>query len=174
MSMIVLAIDPGPKESAFIVCSQELNGDWELCERGKTPNESLLVRIEAEHERPAWRIAAVVIEQVSCMGMPVGAEVFETVFWSGRFVQAWNKQFFRVKRHQVKMHLCGNMRAKDANIRQALIDKIGKQGTKKQQGPTYGLSGDVWSALAVGVTFIESRPDLDAPQLVGCEEDGND
>lgn len=170
--MIVLAIDPGPDQSAFIVCSQALNGDWQLGERAKVRNEDLLARIEAEHEKPAWRIAAVVIEQVASFGMPVGAEVFETVFWSGRFAQAWNKQFFRVKRHQVKSHICGNQRAKDGNIRQALIDKIGKQGTKKAQGPTYGISGDVWSALAVGVTFIESRPDLEPPKLVGVEEDG--
>jgi hypothetical protein len=44
------------------------------------------------------------------------------------------------------------MKAKDANIRQALIDKIGPQGTKKDPGPTYGISKDVWSALAIAVT----------------------
>jgi hypothetical protein len=41
------------------------------------------------------------------------------------------------------------MRAKDANIRQALIDKLGAVGTKKAPGPLYGISGHLWAALAV-------------------------
>lgn len=94
--------------------------------------------------------------------MPVGAEVFETVFWSGRFAQAWGLNFHRIKRHEVKMHLCHNMRAKDGNIRQALIDKLGPQGVKKSPGPTYGISGDCWSALAVAVTFVESKSSVSA------------
>lgn len=170
--MNILAIDPGPEESAFIVFRND--PDVEIGEFGKCSNETLLARIEAESEQPAWRCAAVVIERVASFGMPVGAEVFETVFWSGRFAQAWNKQLYRVKRHEVKMHLCGNMRAKDANVRQALIDKLGKQGTKKNPGVTYGISGDAWAALAVAVTFLEARPDLGPAQLIGVEEEGND
>jgi len=43
------------------------------------------------------------------------------------------------------------MRAKDANIRQALLDLIGPQGTKKTPGPTYGIKSHTWAALAVAV-----------------------
>ena len=42
----------------------------------------------------------------------------------------------RVKRSAVKLHQCGSNRAKDANVRQALIDKMGPPGTKKAPGPT--------------------------------------
>ena len=52
---------------------------------------------------------------------------------------------------QIKVHLCESARAKDGNVRQALIDRIGAQGTKKKPGPTYGVSKDVWAALAVAV-----------------------
>ena len=46
------------------------------------------------------------------------------------------------------------MRAKDSNIRQALIDKYGKPGTKKDPNLFYNdseqkVSKDIWSALAV-------------------------
>ncbi len=41
------------------------------------------------------------------------------------------------------------------NIRQALIDRFGPPGKKKAPGATYGLSGDMWSALAVAVTFTD-------------------
>jgi hypothetical protein len=54
-----------------------------------------------------------------------------------------------VYRNAVKLHICGTPRAKDPNIRQALIDKYGAPGTKKNPGPTYGVSSHLWSALAI-------------------------
>ena len=99
--------------------------------------------------------------------MAVGAEVFETVYWIGRFAERaiqLDHAAERVFRRDVKLHLCGNSRAKDANIRQALIDRYGGKeqaiGRKASQGPLYGLSGDCWSALAVAVTFAETRLDV--------------
>lgn len=124
---------------------------------GKLLNDSM---IKLVLDQSIFEDKQLVVEQVASMGMAVGAEVFETVFWTGRFCQAWGRDFHRIKRHQVKMHLCGNMRAKDANIRQALIDQLGPPGTKKSPGATYGISGDVWSALAIGVTFLETFQQL--------------
>ena len=49
------------------------------------------------------------------------------------------------------------MRAKDGNVRQALIDLIGEQGTKKNKGPTYGISSHSWAALAVAVYTANNR-----------------
>ena len=86
------------------------------------------------------------IEMVASYGMPVGKTVFETCVWIGRFDACEDATL--VYRKDVKMHLCGSMRAKDSNIRQALIDKLGKEVTK-------GVSKDVWSALAVAVTVSE-------------------
>jgi hypothetical protein len=54
----------------------------------------------------------------------------------------------------VKMHLCGNQQAKDKNIRQALLDKVGPVGVKKTPGPCYGVKSHAWSALAVAVTAL--------------------
>jgi hypothetical protein len=103
---------------------------------------------------------AFVIEKIESFGMAVGAEVFETVFWSGRFAQALGGDFHRIGRKDVKMHLCHSMRATDANIRCALIDKFGGKdaaiGRKANPGPLYGISKDCWSALAVGITWLET------------------
>jgi hypothetical protein len=151
--MNIFAVDPGPTESAWLIWRDR------IISFGKLPNEDLLTMIL--ERRSLAEVASnapndlLVIEQVASFGMPVGAEVFETVFWSGRFAEAWPGRFDRIKRHSVKMHLCGNMRAKDGNIRQALIDKFGAPGTKKNPGATYGISGDVWSALAVAVVYSE-------------------
>lgn len=146
--MRILAIDPGPETSAWLLWDGRAEQFG-----GECPNEKLL---ETIHVGLLYDV--LVIEKVACMGMAVGAEVFETVFWSGRFAQvaeADRKPWHRLTRGQIKMHLCGSMQAKDANIRQALIDKLGKPGVKKQPGPTYGVSGHLWAALAVAITWQE-------------------
>lgn len=152
--MRILAIDPGPERSAFVYLD---NG--RVSEFGIVPNPQLL---SLELPRLDNSFTPLVVEQIAAMGMAVGAEVFETVFWSGRFVQAWCGRWDRVKRHEVKMHLCGNTRAKDANIRQALIDRFGPSkaeaiGIKKRPGPLYGISADCWSALAVAITWLDTK-----------------
>ncbi len=147
--MRVLAIDPGNKQSAWVVW------DGSVRAYGYHSNQEVLDMLPT-CTPPFYDHMAV--EMVQSFGMAVGAEVFETVYWIGRFCQAWEpKPFARVFRKDVKMHLCGSMRAKDPNIRQALIDKFGAPGTKKQPGATYGISGDLWSALAVAVTFCETK-----------------
>lgn len=148
--MNILAIDPGPVESAYVLWR-----DGQIVKFEKHANRFMLLEIGS------WvNPITVVCEMVACYGMPVGAEVFETCAWVGRYWQMADihrHDFHRVFRKDVKMHLCGNMRAKDGNIRQALIDKLGPQGKKTSPGPTYGISGDVWAALAVAVTFAETR-----------------
>jgi hypothetical protein len=90
-------------------------------------------------------------------GMAVGAEVFDTVLWAGRFAEAARRvPVVMLPRRAVKLALCGDSRAKDANIRQALLDRFGGSaavGRKAAPGPLYGISRDVWSALAIAVTY---------------------
>jgi hypothetical protein len=141
-SQVLIAIDPGCRESAWLVYD-----GGSIVQFGKQDNETVLAMLKGLH-----LFDHLAIEMVASYGMPVGKDVFETVLWIGRFVEAFDRDFTLVYRKDVKMHLCGSMKAKDANIRQALIDKIGPQGTKKEPGPTYGISKDVWSALAIAVT----------------------
>ena len=105
----------------------------------------------------------IAIEMIASYGMAVGKEVFETCVWIGRFVQAAGVDRVRlVYRKDVKLHLCGSPRAKDANIRQALIDRWGGKaeavGTVKRPGPLYGVKSHAWAALAVAVTALETKP----------------
>ena len=95
--------------------------------------------------------------------MAVGQEVFRTVHWAGRFTEAAESQRHTVEqltRREVKLHLCGSMRAKDPNIRQVLLDRFGgddARGTKAHPGPLYGIANDVWSALAIAVVYTEQH-----------------
>ena len=146
--MIIFAIDPGTVESGL--CMFETTRLMIKC--GIKPNAAILEAIKAAD------VDLLAIEMFSSFGMPVGKEVFETVLWIGRFKQAWREPdaVRLVYRRDVKLWLCNNTRAKDANIRQALIDKLGPQGTKKEPGPTYGIKSHGWAALAVAVTVAKS------------------
>jgi hypothetical protein len=139
----IVAIDPGPKESGVVDY-----GEGRVLSCRTVSNAAL---IEELTFMPQPHLA---IEMVASFGMAVGADVFETVRMIGRFQQAWHTpdDVLLVYRHEVKMYLCRSMKAKDANIRQRLIDLLGAPGTKAQKGATYGVSGHMWSALAVAVT----------------------
>ncbi len=154
---MILAIDPGPETSAWLRYNEPAKEIVESdCEcRNDTLADFLM--LEAAQDCPD----ALAIEWVEHYGMPVGKSVFETVAWIGRFEQAWGRyDTNRVTRREVKLHLCNSARAKDANIRQALIDKLGAPGTKAAPGPTYGIKSHLWAALAVAVTFAETRKEV--------------
>lgn len=68
---------------------------------------------------------------IASYGMPVGKEIFDTCVWIGRFIEANDKDYKFVYRKDEKINLCNSMKAKDSNIRQALIDRFGEVGTKK-------------------------------------------
>lgn len=147
---MIIAIDPGTTESAFVFW----NGQ-RIIKKDFVSNFQLLTDLRGGFGRPT-QFDEVHIEMIASYGMPVGKETFETVLWIGRFIEAWPGPAPQlVYRAEVKMHLCQSVRAKDANIRQALIDRFGPPGTKKQQGVLYGVKSHLWSALAIAVTAYD-------------------
>lgn len=158
--MSILAIDPGNIESAFVVVTEDLS---KVLDKGKLPNAELEVYIRSAPLRPWDRndpIKHIAMEMIASYGMPVGAEVFETCVQIGRFehlIEEYHKyaRYQRVFRIEEKTAICHNPRAKDSNIRQALIDRFGVVGTKKNPGYFYGFKKDIWAAMAVAVTYHE-------------------
>jgi hypothetical protein len=148
----ILALDPGPEQTGWVLYDGE-----RVHSSAVEPNAAMLERVEH------WQSGATLaIEMIASYGMPVGREVFETCVWIGRFMQAWRDpaDVRLVYRQDVKLHLCGSPRAKDSNVRQALLDLFPRTGggatpqigTKKQPGPLYGVSSHAWPALGVAVT----------------------
>jgi hypothetical protein len=142
---VIIALDPGTRETGWVLFDGK-----RVLRSGVDANDAVLAML-AEHRPSDCRLAT---ETFQSMGMAVGQEVFETCIWIGRFVQAWHTpaEVIRIKRTQVKLQLCGTTRAKDANVRRAVMDAVGDPGTKARQGPTYGVKSHAWSALAVAVT----------------------
>lgn len=152
--MRILAIDPGTTYSAYAVWDGQ-----RLYDKGKVLNaemKELLDFLSAD---------VCCIEMIASYGMPVGKEVFETCVFIGRLQERWlaihKEEANLIFRKEIKIHHCGSMRAKDGNIRQALIDRFGIIGTKKEPGLLYGVSNDIWSAVAIATyyfdTFIDKK-----------------
>ena len=155
---MIYAIDPGTEESAWVLYDPETHT---VADHAIEPNPDLLERIRSHPtDEPAPLLA---IEMVQSFGMPVGQEVFQTVLWTGRFVEAWGGDWACIYRKDVKLHLCQSLRAKDKNIRQALLDRFPRTGggktpqvgIKAEPGPLYGFKSHLWSALAVAITAQE-------------------
>ena len=149
---MLLSIDPGTTKSGWCVTE----GD-RVIESGIMDNQQLV----DSFDKMVAMGDRVAIEVFEARGMPIGNDSIETILWTGQFIrecEALGATFVRVHRSRVKLHLCGSAKAKDSNIRQALLDKLGPQGTKKNPGPTYGVSSHAWAALAVAVTATETMP----------------
>ena len=149
----ILAIDPGNKESGVaIIQMPNFRLEW----FAKLPNEDVFKVANR------YGYDEIAIEMVACYGMPVGKDVFETCLWIGRFLEQFKEhQISFVYRKEEKMHLCGSMKAKDTNIKQALVNRYAKhdfkngKGTQKNPDTFFGVAKDVWQAIAVGVTYYE-------------------
>lgn len=142
--MTILALDPGTTETAAVLWR-----DGRIVDAQIRPNTDLLNML------PLCACDVAAIEMVACYGMAVGKEVFETCVWIGRFYERCLTTPRLIFRRDVKMHHCQSARAKDANIRQALIDKYGPPGTKKSPGATYGLKSHLWQAFAIAAYIHE-------------------
>jgi hypothetical protein len=148
--MTIVAIDPGDFETAYCVWDGE-----KILDFGKQENN----KIKSSLQRPGFKCDIVVIEMIASYGMPVGKEIFETCLFIGQLMQLCEQLHIPCKlvyRKEIKIHLCGSLKAKDSNIRQALIDRFGKPGTKNNKGVTYGIAGDHWSALAIAVYYSDN------------------
>jgi len=139
--MTIIGIDPGNKETAFVVIE-----DGKIIDHFYGENKDALNRLEINCL--AYDNVEIYCEMIASYGMPVGKTVFDTCVFIGRIMEAL-PDVKLITRNTVKNAICHSSKAKDANIRQALIDIYGEQGSKKNQGATFGISGDKWAALAV-------------------------
>lgn len=152
----IVGVDPGNVQTAYCLIDDEMLRPIEF---GKADNAKVKDRFKLYGDECVFAI-----ERVASYGMAVGKSVFETCEWIGRFTEAIGEErVWYVYRIEEKQHICHDSRAKDSNIRRALIDRFAThdfkngKGTKSNPDWFYGFSADVWSAYAVAITFAESR-----------------
>ena len=169
----VAAIDPGTTESALLVYDPV---EQRVKRSLFASNDQILNEVYrlADASLESTQPGALVIERMENYGNIVGRDILETAEWSGRFFQQFwvhsgGQEPHWLPRRQVKMHLCGTMRATDAHVRQALLDIWGDRkralGKKSQPGPLFGVAGHLWSALALAVTYHQCRGLTAVPRL---------
>jgi len=147
--MRILAIDPGNTESGYALIDSITCKPYDV---GKISNFYLRDKLmDGGYDH-------VSIEMIKSYGMPVGATVFETCVWIGRFLEvSQTSDVELVYRGDVKQHHCHNSGAKDSNVIVALTDRFASgvrnrgKGTVASPGWFYGFKADIWQAYALAV-----------------------
>ena len=156
--MRILAIDPGNTQSAWVLIDADTYAPLAFAKQDNTT-----IR---DHLR--WgafeQADTVAVEMIAAYGMSVGADVFETCVWIGRFVELFAPTggVELVERHPIKLHHCRSAKANDTNIRQALVDRFAPgernhgKGVKAAPGFFYGFAADCWQAYALAVYLADT------------------
>lgn len=151
--MVILALDVGTTESGWCLLT-----DYKPVKFGKDLNEKVLAIVKE------WDYNVLVYEQFKSYGMPIGDSTIKSIEWNGRLLQSAldrNIPVDCVTRNEEKINICHSSKANDGTIRQALIDRFAStpsgKGTKKNPDFFYGFSKDMWSAYAVGVTYLDRK-----------------
>lgn len=144
MTPLVVGIDPGTKQSAFVAWDGDYIRDVATMENPKV----------AKYLRSIDRDACVCIENIEPYGLVVGKEVLETMFWIGRFFQVARdtvgpKQVSRLPRRAVKKHLRigkgGDKEVRAALIRQLEHHPIDWHDLKSHQFAALGIAVCWWN-----------------------------
>ena len=163
----IIAIDPGNKESAYVLLAPDLRPIRAIKMENELMYDDIVSTINTKDILPWLEIA---IEKIACYGMPVGDDVLDTNGWSFIMKDRFEHAGIRVTwiyRKDEKMNLCHSMKANDATIKQALVDRFAPgepnygKGTIRQPGWFYGFRADMWAAYAVGVTYADMYPEDD-------------
>ena len=132
--MKILSIDPGNVRSGYVLAEYDEAEIRRVLRVGKVENAEMM-RIISEIAESAETDFA--IEMIAGMGMAVGAEVFDTCVWIGRYWERALTRGFRrmgyIYRREEKLCLCGSPRAKDGNIRRTATRPDSRTSGKAQR-----------------------------------------
>jgi len=159
--MLIIGIDPGPEKSGFCLYHHETP---RLIDVGYEKNRALLMKIKQSNAD------GLACENVKCYGMNVGQDIFDSLYWIGRFMQCWMENHHRackrIFRGEVCAHFCNNPKATKPQIKRVLMDRFGEMPTKKKPVAFYGPRGDIrlvgdhmWDSLAIAVCYADTKGD---------------
>jgi hypothetical protein len=149
----MIGIDPGTKKSAMVAYHAARGA----IHAATLDNAELLRRCREMADRGELQPAA--IERIRGTGRAVGRETFETCELVGMLAETWHRAGVPcrlITRHEV-LHALRVPRqggSADSRVRSRMIEILGSPGNKAQPGPTFGVAGHEWQALAVAVAAL--------------------
>jgi hypothetical protein len=168
--MLILAIDPGPEESAYVLLEQGKrswkNGIWlKILDCAKEDNELLRERLSYdEFGQDILAMEEIVGRKWS------GREVTDTAFWSGRLCEAGCCSFVLINRSKIRWHIGKEKGTNDSKIITRLIERFcpdifekfttgeltrNKMINAAREKYFKGFTEDIWQAFALGVTWYD-------------------
>ena len=158
-----LCFDPGTFKTGWVIFDPHaetvLDAGWD-----KNDDAIEVTECMGFHDR-------IIMETFAAQGMPLGSSSLETVRFEGMLIEraAASRQIVvdRITRREIKLTLCGTSRAKDQNVRAALVDlyasdwvSIGNGlGVKSNPSPLAklrackGAAAHTFAALAVATAW---------------------
>ena len=164
----IVGVDPGTTESAWV---KYLIAE-DRVEQFETLDNDLFVDVLAPRRDGGWGKSncILVVEQMASYGKPVSTSVFDTVFWSGRFVQAWGGRFVMYPRRRVKKVLLGKDKGGDPQVHTAVLSWFGGKtlavGSKSDKGELWGMKGHEWQACGLALAYARELRSGVAPPAV--------
>lgn len=147
---MLMAIDPGTRESGYVVLSEDCS---RILKTGNVDNQKILQEIL----QPSVKL--VVVEEVAYANM-AGWTLFRTSWWCGAMcllAHQAGKPYHLLSRNEVKSSL-GLSGQKDADVRRLCIAQYGETesvaiGTNAHPGLLYTVTGHAWQALGLAIAW---------------------
>lgn len=179
--MQIIAIDPGTTYSAYAIIAAPGDGSISISSAGKVDNAAVLAQIKQAAE---LRVDACAVEGIEpryqardagAAGAVIGRTTIDTILWVGRYVQqaaacglpcdliyrtAERSCILPTKRNGLPPLPPGAPKHADGQMRAALIQRFARhdlragKGTRAKPDVFAGVTGDMWQAVAVGVTWL--------------------
>ena len=153
--MLILGIDPGNTKSGWVLWQPGVKVHASAKDDGGAMwNERLL---SACRTSPSLKtIDLIVIERMVIYQADMGT-IHDTIVFYGRLIEIFSQrgaEVLLVKRSDVRSHfkIPGGKGSVDAKVTAAVKQCVGEPGTKQAPGPTYGVTGHSWQALAAAIT----------------------
>ncbi len=184
MNDLILAIDPGPVKSGWLTLYDGKPQNW-----GWFPNEELLEEVASMYRRfplaiedvshfgPKISVGRDVFETCKWMGRFQQAHGGEATYIKRQKIKIHLTGMATAKDKNIRIALIdrfggesvaiGGKRCVDCKGRgwrgrgRPPCDSCDATGLETPKGPLYGISGHIWSALAIGLTYLDTMRDLD-------------
>lgn len=120
--MSIVGIDPGTEYSALLAFDPTSRAVL-IFEYSR--NEDLRSKLRLWANR---HLDVLAIETMSFQARSTGRETFETCYWIGKFLEAWEAKCGRsveIERNTLRKQIAGDACANDSVLRAALIDRFG-------------------------------------------------